>query len=320
MIEPKFKVGTVCMLSKDWGYKSTTAKAFNKDRDFTKLFSIWKYNIERTGEALHFLADRDPHFHFFRVSSSIFPLATLNDELYSIYLEKLQEWTPLFDDISLSVLSKSPHFRIVTHPGQFCVPNSTNVSVVKNSLRELEYHCLFMEKFKMPWSINIHVSGKDSASAERMVSVANKDLPERTRLHLSLENDEKSSNLEKILSVCQKTSLLPCYDIHHEAVNRTFRGSDYYLDLPNYDILDFIEKRWMDNLSLKPAFHLSNRLVVDSVKGPACAHSDFLYEESNSVTIPLFERGWALEAECKEKHDGVVHFIETLTKKNKIIS
>lgn len=318
MIEPQFKVGTVCMLSKDWGYKSTTAKAFKKDRDFTKLFSIWKYNIERTGEALHFLADRDPHFHFFRVSSSLFPLATLNDELYSIYLEKLQEWTPLFDSISSSVLAKSRHFRIVTHPGQFCVPNSRSANVVKNSLRELEYHCLFMEKFEMPWSVNIHVPGKDEASADRMVSIANSEFSETLNRHISLENDEKSSNLEKILSVCHRTRLLPCYDIHHEAVYRTFYGSQYYLDLPNNDILNFIEQRWMRNLQLKPAFHLSNRLIVDSIKGPACAHSDFLYEDSNSVTIPLFERGWALEAECKEKHDGVVHFMESLAKKNKI--
>jgi UV DNA damage endonuclease len=316
--EPLFKVGTVCMLSKDWGYKSTTAKAFHKDRDYEKLFSIWKYNIARTGEALRFLAERDSHFHFFRVSSSLFPLATLNDELYSIYLEKLQEWTPLFDSISEDVKKLSPHFRIVTHPGQFCVPNSKSANVTKNSLRELEYHALFMEKFKMPWSINIHLPGKDSDSSARMVSVVNTSFSPTLRKHLSLENDEKSSNLQKIVEVCSLTNLLVCYDVHHEAVNRTFQGLQYYLDLPSADTLDFIEKGWRSNLNLTPAFHLSNRLVENSVKGHACAHSDLLYEDGNSAVIPLFQRGWALEAECKEKHTGVVHFISELSKKNKI--
>jgi UV DNA damage repair endonuclease len=171
-----------------------------------------------------------------------------------------------------------------------------------------------MESFGLPWSINVHLSGKDSDAKDRMIFTLSNDLDRHTVSHLSLENDEKSSSLSTVCDAASKTGCLVTFDVHHEAVNRTFLGQEYKLQLCDQDTIEFIEKGWRDNLDLTPAFHLSNRLEVDSVKGKACAHSDYFYEEDNKCILPLLERGWALECEAKKKFPAAKQLLGDLLK------
>jgi UV DNA damage repair endonuclease len=296
-----FLIGTCCMIDENFSYRSITAKSFFKNRDYDNLISIWRSNLEKTREGLLFLASQDPHFHFFRLSSSLFPLATLNDEMWQIYLSYAGEMIARCRAIGDEVKALSPNFRIVTHPGQFCVLNSKTQKVIENSIREIRYHVLFMEAFGLPWSINVHLSGKDGDAKDRMIFTLKNDIDTYTVSHLSLENDEKSSSLDTVCEAAAETGCLVTFDVHHEAVNRTFKNLPYKLEICSDDKIQFIESGWKNNLGLTPAFHLSNRLEKDSVRGKACAHSNFFYEEDNKCILPLLERGWCLEAEAKAK-------------------
>ena len=307
------------MIDNDFGYHSTTRTAFLKYKDFNKLWEIWQYNIHKTEEALNILSDLDEHYHFFRVSSSLFPLATLdNEEINSFWNDKLPIIKKMISEIGAKILLKSPHFRIVTHPGQFCVPNSKNPPVVENSIRELQYHYDFMEPFGIPFSINIHLSGKDSESPNRMINTYNNYLSDHLKKVISLENDEKSSSIYTILDVSNKIDCLVCYDIHHEAVFRTFNGKEYYFEVLNEDQNIFIEKKWKDKLNLKPTMHLSNRLNLNSIKGDACAHSNHFYDSENWKVLHYLYRGWDLEMEAKDKLPATKSFMESMIQMNSI--
>jgi len=319
LISPSFKLGTCCMIDSDFGYRSTTKTSFMKNKDFNKLWEIWEHNINRTEEALNILCNLESHYHFFRVSSSLFPLATLDDqEIDSFWKDKLPIIKNKISEIGSRILLRSPHFRIVTHPGQFCVPNSKNPQVVQNSIKELQYHYDFMEPFGIPFSINIHLSGKDSESPSRMINTYTNYLSDHLRKVISLENDEKSSSIKTILEVSDKVDCLVCYDIHHEAVFRTFNGEKYYFEILTEDQNNFIEKKWSDKLGLKPTMHLSNRLNRDSIKGDACAHSDFFYDSENWKVLHYLERGWDIEMEAKEKLPATQNFMESLSNMNQI--
>ena len=314
-----FKLGTCCMIDSDFSYRSTTRTAFLKYKDFHKLWEIWEHNIHKTEEALNTLCELDSHYHFFRVSSSLFPLATLdNEEINSFWNHKLPIIKKMISEIGAKILLKSPHFRIVTHPGQFCVPNSKNPEVIQNSIKELQYHYDFMEAFKIPFSINIHLSGKDSESPNRMINTFNNYLSDDLKKVISLENDEKSSSIYTILDVSDKVDCLVCYDIHHEAVFRTFNGKEYYFEILNEDQNVFIEKKWKDKLNLKPTMHISNRLNIDSIKGNACAHSNHFYDSENWKVLHYLYRGWDLEMEAKDKLPATKSFMESMIQMNNI--
>lgn len=319
MNKTNFKLGTCCMIDSDFSYRSTTKTSFMKNKDFNKLWDIWKFNINKTEEALDTLTSMDSHYHFFRVSSSLFPLATLDDqEIDSFWKDKLPEIKTMISKIGEKILLKSPNFRIVTHPGQFCVPNSKNPPVVENSIKELQYHYDFMEPFGIPFSINIHLSGKDSESPNRMINTFENYLSDHLKKVISLENDEKSSSIYTILDVSDRINCLVCYDIHHEAVYRTFNGKEYYFEILNEDQNLFIEKKWKDKLNLKPTMHLSNRLNINSIKGDACAHSNYFYDPENWKVLFYLERGWDLEMEAKDKLPATKSFMESLQDMNKI--
>ena len=313
-----FKLGTCCMIDSDFGYRSTTRTAFLKYKDYDKLWEIWEHNIRKTEEALNILSDLDEHYHFFRVSSSLFPLATLdNEEINSFWLDKLPLIKKMISEIGAKILLKSPNFRIVTHPGQFCVPNSKNPEVVKNSIKELQYHYDFMEPFGIPFSINVHLSGKDPLAKDRMITNANNDFPDHIKRILSLENDEKCTSIRDIIDVSKKTGLLVCYDIHHEAVYRTFNGQPYFFEILEEDLNSYIEGIW-SNIGMKPTMHLSNRLNLDSIKGNACAHSNHFYDSENWKVLHYLYRGWDLEMEAKDKLPATKQFMESMIKMNTI--
>jgi UV DNA damage endonuclease len=309
------KFATVCLLGdiegrEHFGYKKITRTSFLKNKDFVSLKNLWISNIEKTREALLFLSSQPEQYHFFRISSDLFPLATL-PEVIPFYKSEIVSLQQRIQEIGNEIKTVSPSFRLVTHPGQFCVPNSVHSHVVHNAIMELKYHYDFMSAFNMPFSINIHCSGKGKEAKDRMVSVLQNDMPQEIKRVLSLENDEKCSSIAEIIDVCSKTDVMPCFDIHHEAVNETFNGSEVYeYRILSDDQCKFIEDSWRRNINLTPTMHISNRLNQGSLKNLACAHSDFLYESQNYKLLHYINHGWDIEVEAKAKFPAVQKFYE----------
>lgn len=310
-----FKLATCCMIDSNFGYKSTTKTSFLKNKDYSKLVSIWRHNVAKTREAFQYLLSQPEVYHYFRVSSTVFPLNTL-PETHDYWKSWFRdEGERLCNEVGDYVLSVDPNFRAVTHPNQFVVVNSKSEKVYDAAVQELEATYSLMTALKLPFNINVHLAGKDADAKSRSIR-NHKKLPAHVANVLSYENDEKSSCIADVLDVCEATGALPCFDVHHEAVFNTFKNQPYKLPLLPDDTLRRVESLWT-RTSLRPTFHVSNRLELHSVKGKACAHSDYLYEDDNEVLCHYLSRGWDLEVEAKAKFPAVKKFYEKYYVNNK---
>lgn len=315
-----YKLATCCLLGDTeygkFSYNKITKTSFLKDKDEKKLLNIWKLNIQKTRDAMLFLARQDERYHFFRISSDLFPLATLPiiSDFYNKNIKDLQE---SLSKIGREVLEISPSFRIVTHPGQFTILNSKNPKVFDAALSDLKYHYDFMSPFSIPFSINIHLGsgeGNEPGSHIDRFVLGFQKLPKEIQDVLSLENDEKVADLDTCIEVYKRTGVKICYDLHHQAAffsssKRLGKFLPYNLSEDQFKI---IEDSWK-NSGMVPTLHLSNRREEDSVGSKSFPHSDFLYDtEFNHSVLPLLRAGFYLECEAKAKFPAVKKFSEFL--------
>lgn len=313
------KFATCCLLGdiegrEHFGYKKTTKTAFLKNKDWNFLQSLWSHNIEKTREALLFLSSQPERYHFFRISSDLFPLATL-PEVLPFYKQEISSLQQRIQEIGSEVKSISANFRLVTHPGQFTILNSRNQKVIENSILDLQYHYDFMSAFNMPYSINIHLgSGPDKddpLSHIHRFKVGWELLSKDIQKVLSLENDEKVADVSTIIHCYKTYGVKVCYDAHHQAcfLSSSKHTGEFRPFVLAQDQIEIIEESWKD-LNLPPTMHLSNRREIDSIGSKAFPHSDYLYDESfnNSAVRYLLNRGWDIECEAKAKFPAVVEF------------
>ena len=311
-----YKLATCCLLGDThlgkFGYKKMTKSEFLKNRDEEKLLSLWNYNINKTHEALKFLSSQEECFHFFRISSDLFPLATLQ-ETKSFYKKHISSLQKSIAEIGKEIKSIAPSFRLVTHPGQFTILNSKNPKVVNAALEDLQYHYDFMSSFSLPFSINIHIGSGSTENDSSHILRFEKGfslLPQEIKNTLSLENDEKVGDLSCIIEASKRTGVKICYDHHHQACyfsspKRLGVFKPYSL---SEEEIDFIGESWKGS-GMVPTMHLSNRRELESIGGKSFPHSDFLYDESFNVSVlPLLQRGWDLEVEAKAKFPAVKKF------------
>src|ERR1044072_279444 len=95
------------------------------------------------------------HIHFFRISSDVIPFAShpICDVNWSqVFKAELEE---IGDFINKN------NVRVSMHPDQFIILNSKSQDIVKNSIRELQYHCKLLDKMNLSSSakIQIHIGG-----------------------------------------------------------------------------------------------------------------------------------------------------------------
>lgn len=319
------KLATCCLLGDTeygkFSYNKMTKSAFLKDRNEEKLLGIWNSNIQKTEDAMLFLTKQDERFHFFRISSDIFPLATL-PQISSFYKKHISSLQKSISEVGQRVKKISPNFRIVTHPGQFSVINSKNPKVLDAAIVDLQYHYDFMSAFGIPFSINIHLgSGEGSEPGSHIKRFVHgfQTIPKEVRESMSLENDEKVADLDTCIEVYKQTGIKLCYDLHHQAA---FYSSSKRLGVfQPYKLsqgqIDAIDASWKSS-GMAPTLHLSNRREENSVGSKSFPHSDFLYDHKfNQAIFPLFDLGYDLEIEAKAKFPAVKKFSEFLDSREK---
>lgn len=118
----------------------------------------------------------------------MFPYAS-----HDIYGYSLEYCAPLLAQVG--ALAKRYGHRLTTHPGQFTQLGSPRDSVVRSSIRELEYHAEMLDRMGIDQDgvMVIHgggVYGDKAAALARMKNVIQCDLSARVRARLVLENDE----------------------------------------------------------------------------------------------------------------------------------
>jgi UV DNA damage endonuclease len=234
----------------------------------------------------------------YRISSGMMPLETLPEANLSI--ETTYNYTTIKQEFDLcNTIIKKNKIRCSTHPDQFVVPASANLSVVKKSIIELEAHGKMMDAMGLPQTyespINIHMNiykGGTKEIAKRFVDVYN-DLPinVKSRLVLELEDKPNSWGLINLYDlIYQKTGIPITYDSHHFRLNNPENIS------PEKAILMCMET-WG---KYKPLFHYSNGKTGPTDR----AHSDYVY----TLHKELFENDVDVDFEFKAKDYAIEKF------------
>lgn len=161
----------------------------------------------------------------YRISSDIFPLATLPEANLSYdVLPNKAIVDKLYQDIADCI--KSSNIRCSTHPDQFVVPASPNTTVAAKSVIELAHHADMMDRMGLPRSydapINIHMNcfkGSLPDIAKRFIEVY-KTLPDGVKSRLVLENEDKPNSWSVELlyeHIYQRVGIPITYDnLHHK--------------------------------------------------------------------------------------------------------
>lgn len=149
---------------------------------------------------------------FFRIGSGLIPFAS--HPVNSVNWEK--EFKNEFKKIGKII--KENKMRISMHPDQFVVLNSLSESVVKNSLREIEYHISVLNLLELEHDakVQIHLGGiyKNKIKAKESFYDNMKKLSSLKRL--VLENDDRRYSLKDCLSFGQPVLF---DNLHHACLN-----------------------------------------------------------------------------------------------------
>ena len=306
------KLGLCCLLGDvegvpKFGYRTMTKTKWEKTRNYEELFLIWRDNIAKTKWLLNYLATKPERLHFLRMTSDLLPLVNL-PSVWDFYLDKRQELQNEIKQIGDSLKSRNKNFRMVMHPGQFTLLNSTRKDVNEKAVLDLQYHYDMVSSFGFPYSINIHLGAGPSKDdkvgyIERFVENYHL-LPDYLRHCLSIENDEKVCDLSLLLKIYEQAKILICYDHHHQAcylANKDRKAVYEYYNIGMEEIA-VIKESW-SRMDMKPTCHLSNAKSKDGTWKDYFSHSDYFYDHefNKQVMDCQIRNDFDLECEAKAK-------------------
>ena len=195
------------------GSRTFRLKSYSEER----LIAAASNNLDCLLQMLRFNAEHK--ILFFRISSDLIPFASHDVcqlDWPSYFGRELGE---IGDYIS------SHDMRISMHPGQYTVLNSPDVSTVGNSIEELLYHARVLDAMALDRSakIQIHVGGVYGDRGKGMLRFVERwrDLDDRVKERLVIENDERNYSLSDCLGIHDNTGIPVLFDVlHHEMNNR----------------------------------------------------------------------------------------------------
>ncbi|MGL4571164.1 MAG: UV DNA damage repair endonuclease UvsE [Clostridium sp.] len=203
------KIGYACI---PLSIHNKTTRTFTiKNYTTDKLIECTKSNLQDLYEILKYNASKG--ILMFRISSDIVPFGSheINNFKWNEYFK---------DDFKrISDLIKNNSIRISMHPGQYTVLNSNNPSTVQKSIKDLEYHALFLDSISNDLSnkIILHIGGvynnKEDA-LKRFVNVY-KSLSSSVKNRLVIENDERSYCIDDLLKINDSINIPIIYDNLH---------------------------------------------------------------------------------------------------------
>ncbi|KLO08210.1 UV-endonuclease UvdE [Schizopora paradoxa] len=171
---------------------------------------------------LRTLALQNHGIFLFRISSELFPFAS----------HPVHGYTLEFADEELKRAgerAKELGMRLTSHPGQFTQLGSPREVVVKNAVRDLEYHCEMMDRMGMGADsiMIIHMGGTfgdKAATLARFRENYTTLLSPSIKARLVLENDELCYNVDDLLPISRELNIPIIFDYHHDWLNPSFKS------------------------------------------------------------------------------------------------
>lgn len=208
------KIGYPCINN---SLKCTSNKTFRlKSYSEELLIQKIKSNLDCLEKILKW--NKDHNLLFFRIGSGSIPFAShpINNfnwpKYFKFKLRKIGDYI------------QKNQMRISMHPDQFTVLNSPKPEVVQNSIRELEYHCNFLDALQLDSTakVQIHVGGVygDKPQAISRFIKNYQKLTIRIKKRLVIENDDRSYSLQDCLKINKKIDIPILFDtFHHQCLN-----------------------------------------------------------------------------------------------------
>lgn len=263
--------------------KTITYTNYLKSKDFNKINELIITNLNNLKEIL--IYNIKNNIHFFRITSKLIPLATINDISFD-YIKPYQKY---YNEIAKII--KENNLRIDVHPDQYAVLNSTKKEVVENTFKILKYNYNILNALKIKDKVIIlhigsNVLGKEN-SIKRFINNFNK-LPNHIKKCIALENDDKIYNAFDTLNLCNKLKIPMVLDVHHHICN--------YTENINYEK---IFKTW----KITPKIHFSS--PKNKTKKDFRSHNDYIDSNSfiefiNQIKHLNFNIDIMLEAKFKD--------------------
>ncbi len=200
------------------GFKSCIMKNASEE----KLLELIEHNLNSLEKMIDYNIKND--ISLFRISSDLIPFGSSD-------VNKIKWWKEFEEKLSLlGEKIKKACIRISMHPGQYTVLNSTKEDVVKNAIKDLEYHNRVLTSLGggRESKIVLHIGGvygdKEKAIKRFMENyqLLNKEVKEK----LVIENDDRSYNIKEVLEIGKKLEIPVVYDNLHNEINFIDKSKD----------------------------------------------------------------------------------------------
>jgi len=159
------------------------------------------------------------NIYLYRISSVVIPFASHKVNTIKWW----EEFKESLDEIGKMI--RKSGMRVSMHPGQYVNINSTTSQIIKNSIKELDWHARFLDTLGLDSTHRLifHVGGVygDKTEAIKRFISEYKNIPENIKARLSLENDDKSYTVWDVLEINRETGVPVVFDILHHQVNNT---------------------------------------------------------------------------------------------------
>lgn len=276
---------------------SYTYTNYTKEHNKTKLDRIIKSNLTDLGKILDYNISNN--IHFYRLSSKLIPLATKKEVVFN-YLSKYDKY---YEYLSRKI--EDSRMRVDLHPDQFCVLNSTNKDVIKNSIEILKYHYNILNKLKIKNKVLVlHVGSNAFGKSNSLTRFINNYmiLPKSIRDTIVVENDDKVFNIKDCLYLNEKLNVPIVLDYHHHFCNND--------GINLYDYIEDIFNTWK-NINPKVHFSSPKNLTKKEIR----SHNDYI--DSNKFIefvedIKHLDYDIDIMIEAKKKDEALFRLIREL--------
>lgn len=296
----KIRLGYACIsktLSNVTTSSTVTYTTFQKDKDYKKIDTAIKSNLNALKEILTYNIKNN--IHFFRLSSKLIPLATKSDVIFD-YIDPYKDYYN-----SIAKIIKDNKLRIDFHPDEFCVLNSTKSEVVKNSIAILEYHYNLLKALEIKNKILVlHIGGNTFGkknSISRFINNFN-TLSKEIQESIAIENDDKIFNISDCVYISKNINVPVILDYHHHICNHD------ELDINDY--LKDILSSWHNTT---PKMHFSS--PKNKTKKDFRSHNDYINVDDFINFIDLlkpFNHDVDIMIEAKAKDEALFRLVREL--------
>lgn len=296
----KIRLGYACIsktLSNVTTSSTVTYTTFQKDKDYKKIDTAIKSNLNALKEILTYNIKNN--IHFFRLSSKLIPLATKSDVIFD-YIDPYKDYYH-----SIAKIIKDNKLRIDFHPDEFCVLNSTKSEVVKNSIAILEYHYNLLKALEIKNKILVlHIGGNTFGkknSISRFINNFNtlsKDIQES----IAIENDDKIFNIRDCVYISKNINVPVILDYHHHICNHD-----------ELDINDYLKDILSSWHNATPKMHFSS--PKNKAKKDFRSHNDYINVDAFINFIDIlkpFNHDVDIMIEAKAKDEALFRLVREL--------